>query len=72
MFDGILQQSHYCVLGFFPVSAKRASGGVTMAAPAEFFSDARNVNVAFRAQARAIDSGRALFQERDGFDAAAG
>src|ERR1044072_4640740 len=50
-------------LGLFPGSLEGAPGGVAVAAAAEALGDARDVHVALRAKADAVESGRGLFEE---------
>src|SRR5437899_5664647 len=66
--DRVAQQADDPLLGFFPGSFKGAAGGIAMPATAEQLGHARDVDVAFRAQARAIDAWRALLEQGDRFD----
>src|SRR5205085_7102626 len=54
MLHSVLKKANDCLLGLFQRSAKRAACCVTMAAPAKLFSDARDINIALRAQTGAI------------------
>src|SRR6185503_4714753 len=51
-----------------PGAFERTACGIAMTATAKLLSDLGDINVAFRSQARAINSRFTLFEHRDGFD----